>query len=192
MKRAILILLIVAMVGAAVHSYADETELSWGMNQDEVCSIIGYDYTSVNELVSAEYEAIGYSDQSISKFDSFYLILFFANNSLVAKEYELYNEKSLDKYDYLLNALSGKYNSCGQDKDTFRKYQKAYGLGVSEDDIIDDMLNIGLVFSTWLLEDETRILLYAYPTSKDGYNLGLFYFAPDSYMPEIKYDDTGL
>lgn len=106
-KRLLAIISIVIITLMSFVAFATEAkDVEWGMSQDDVCSIYGDNYISLQSgTFAAEIDSIAYLDQTLSKFDDFSFIFLFVENTLIAKEYALFGEITTDRYNYLENAL---------------------------------------------------------------------------------------
>lgn len=195
MERRLIALVIMAVVLFSSVSMAEQSSLELGMQKEDIIAILGEDYIESTINVSSKYEGIFYSDQKISKFDGFGLNLYFAEDILIAKEYCLGKEPNADKYEYLKSALIKKYGDSSEDNDVFRKYEAVKGHKEPNDESIASIVSDDSAFATWKLVDGTEIFLFVFNLSYSyhiNYEITLAYYAPDSLIPEIAYDDTGL
>ena len=171
-----------SMVFALVHfACADESELTWGTSKSDVIEKMG-DPGETTQYQQKEFEAIGYQNKSISKYNDAILMLIFRYSRLAAKIYALEDNKELEKYYYLRDALSSKYGRPSDSAQTLYDGFIVMGAqteGYNQENIKDEAYKSGILYNTWETDKETNILLTTIPAG-DQYLLMLIYYHPEA------------
>ena len=193
-KKILSILIISIMLVTSIIAIADDSsELTWGMSKKEVEKALdstGID--AMNDATSGGYDTLSFENQKISKFDDALLVCYFANDALCMKLYAINNARKAVVYDYIEKALENKYGSSDKDVDTCIRLLELNGVqGIDESSVKYLEKEDIITYATWKTEKDEKICLI-HLNAGDTPMVNLIYFAPDSEVQEIKYDDSGL
>ncbi len=192
--RKILTLIIAILVLLTVHgAYADASELKFGMTKTEVVAIMGNGSEPAGGSANA-FTTLFYRGQRISKYEDAMLTLYFEDDKLCLKMYDLIENYKAPKerYNYLLKALEGKYGEpdAQDDVELFQLFYQLYTGSAIDDFHAKSFFKVGYgTLTAWTDENNTRIVLVNF---NSGYSMtDIIYFATDN-IPEMKYNDDGL
>jgi hypothetical protein len=162
-------------------AFADESEIPWGASKSSIIEKMGEPDES-EPLEKEGEEQIRYRNVSISKYSDALLGLIFRNRGLVARFYGLFDNKELEKYYYLRDALIVKY---GESSDSAQILYDGLGKtgypieSITPEALADEFYKSGAIYKTWEAGKETNIILTTIPIG-DVYTTALIYYQPDN------------
>ena len=183
------ILIIICLVLSASTSFADASDVKWGMTEDEVVSLMGMK-GETDDTSSSGSHILRYNHQKLSAFEDTKLIFIFRNDSLFCKAYGMQSEISKTAFNYLGEALEIKYGSPSND--TSPVLDVIYLMGVQIDEATLSMLVSASVakYKVWKPDEENNIVLLYFNSDEEVTTL--FYIQPSSEVPEKDYNFDGL
>ena len=182
MKKLIVFLAALILAAVPVLSLAevDSYPLRWGMTTDEVKAVVGKDLYYPKEYtdpVHGKVNLYNYSNRKVGEFTGSVLSLFFYNNSLSFKTYQLLDNTKGDKQASLQRDLEKEYGKGGMDfKMLSPVIESLLETAIPEADLRALTLAGNIRFATWKTENDNIVVVNL--NAGDGSRTFLVYY-PD-------------